>query len=182
MSPSACRFLLYGAEYKSGDTGERERERKQESRPVDILCTRVGERASEPILAHISLSLLRGPFFLAACRPPSSLRRTNKLAHRELAGFCGSHLDLCTPPSRSLSPPLFPHRHLIQTLFTAEGGVFTITMRNPDGRRSPACVRLRPAHLFLFMRHPSRRVYNKQLSTPSNFEYWRLRHFRSGCN
>ena len=100
MSPSACRSLLYGVEYKSGDTEERERERKQESRLVDILREWEKERVSRFLLT--SFSLLLGPFFLAACRPPSSLRRTNKLAHRELAGFCGSHLDLCTPPSRSL--------------------------------------------------------------------------------
>ena len=100
MSPSACRSLLYGVEYKSGDTEERERGRKQESRLVDILREWEKERVSRFLLT--SFSLLLGPFFLAACRPPSSLRRTNKLAHRELAGFCGSHLDLCTPPSRSL--------------------------------------------------------------------------------
>ena len=128
--------------------------------------TGVGERASEPILAHIFLSPPRSVF-------PRSVSS---------AVFLASYEQACAPrarwllrlPSRSLhatlplSTPLVRHRHLIQTLFTAEGGVFTITMRSPDGRRTRTipCVRLRPAHLFLFERHPSRRVYNKH----SNFE------------
>ena len=147
MSPSACRSLLYGVEYKSGDTEERERERKQESRLVDILRAGVGERASEPILAHIFLSPPRSVF-------PRSVSSAVFLASYEQARAPRARW-LLRLPSRSLhatlplSPPLVRHRHLIQTLFTAEGGVFTITMRSPDGRRSPASGCVLPIYFSL---------------------------------
>ena len=55
LSPSACRSL-YGLEYKSGDTEERERERERGSRNRALWTDGRTRTEGEPTLAHIFLS------------------------------------------------------------------------------------------------------------------------------